>query len=73
MAAQFALLMADTNRERKLARISPTSFIEPIFMVVIGSTPFDGRDEAEGFLVVTATADKGMVYVRARQLPILSP
>ncbi|KDL89096.1 hypothetical protein AE02_05295 [Klebsiella variicola] len=34
---------------------------QPILMAAIGSTPFERGDEAEGFLIVTAAADKGLV------------
>ena len=30
-------------------------------MAAIGSTPFERGDEAEGFLIVTAAADRGLV------------
>lgn len=33
---------------------------QPIFMAAIGSVPFERGDEAEGFLIVTAAADKGL-------------
>lgn len=33
---------------------------QPIFMAAIGSIPFERGDEAEGFLIVTSAADKGL-------------
>lgn len=44
---------------------------QPIFMASIGSTPFERGDEAEGFLIVTAAADKGLVDVYDRRLLVL--
>lgn len=35
---------------------------QPIFMTVIGSTPFERGDEDEGVLTVTIVAGKGLVY-----------
>ncbi|MBJ9132986.1 SOS response-associated peptidase family protein, partial [Citrobacter freundii] len=46
---------------------------QPIFMAAIGSTPFERGDEAEGFLIVTAAADKGLVDIRDRRPLVLSP
>ncbi|MEG1349268.1 MAG: SOS response-associated peptidase family protein, partial [Hafnia sp.] len=39
----------------------------------IGSTPFERGDEAEGFLIVTAAADKGLVDIHDRRPLVLSP
>lgn len=36
---------------------------QPIFMAAIGSTPFERGDSAEGFLLVTAAADRGLVDI----------
>ncbi|MDU1000999.1 SOS response-associated peptidase family protein, partial [Citrobacter sp.] len=38
-----------------------------------GSTPFERGDEAEGFLIVTAAADKGLVDIHDRRPLILLP
>lgn len=46
---------------------------QPIFMAAIGSTPFERGDEAEGFLIVTAAADKGMVDIHDRRPLVLTP
>ncbi|CZX70335.1 Gifsy-2 prophage protein [Enterobacter hormaechei] len=46
---------------------------QPIFMAAIGSTPFERNDEAEGFLIVTSAADKGMVDIHDRRPLVLSP
>lgn len=40
---------------------------KPIFMAAIGSTPFERGDEAEGFLIVTAAADKGLIDIHDRR------
>ena len=45
----------------------------PIFMAAIGSTPFERGDEAEGFLIVTTAADKGLVDIHDRRPLVLSP
>ena len=42
-------------------------------MATIGSTPFERGDEAEGFLIVTATADKGLVDIHDRRPLVLMP
>lgn len=46
---------------------------QPIFMAAIGSTPFERGDEAEGFLIVTSAADKGLVDIHDRRPLVLSP
>jgi len=46
---------------------------QPIFMAAIGSTPFERSDEAEGFLIVTSAADKGLVDIHDRRPLVLSP
>ena len=42
-------------------------------MAAIGSTPFERGDEAEGVLIVTAAADKGLVDIHDRRPLVLSP
>ena len=42
---------------------------QPVFMAAIGSTPFERGDEAEGFLIVTAAADQGLVDIHDRRPP----
>ncbi len=42
-------------------------------MAAIGSTPFERGDEAEGFLIVTAAADQGLVDIHDRRPLVLSP
>lgn len=42
-------------------------------MAAIGSTPFERGDEAEGFLIVTSAADKGLVDIHDRRPLVLSP
>ncbi|HBU8525042.1 TPA: SOS response-associated peptidase [Klebsiella aerogenes] len=46
---------------------------QPIFMAAIGSTPFERGDKAEGFLIVTAAADKGLVDIHDRRPLVLVP
>ncbi|MBK2664347.1 SOS response-associated peptidase [Klebsiella pneumoniae] len=46
---------------------------QPIFMAAISSVPFEREDEAEGFLIVTAVADQGMVEIHDRRPLTLSP
>lgn len=46
---------------------------QPIFMAAIGSKPFERGDETEGFLIVTAAADKGLVDIHDRRPLVLSP
>ncbi|HCT5556379.1 TPA: SOS response-associated peptidase [Enterobacter hormaechei] len=46
---------------------------QPIFMAAIGSTPFERGDNAEGFLIVTSAADKGLVDIHDRRPLVLSP
>ena len=45
----------------------------PLLMAAIGSTPFERGDEHEGFLIVTAAADKGLVDIHDRRPLILTP
>ncbi|MER4731876.1 SOS response-associated peptidase family protein, partial [Klebsiella pneumoniae] len=45
---------------------------QPIFMAAIGSTPFERGDEAEGFLIVTAEADQGLVDIHDRRPLVLT-
>lgn len=45
----------------------------PIFMAAIGSVPFERGDESEGFLIVTAAADQGLVDIHDRRPLILAP
>jgi putative SOS response-associated peptidase YedK len=46
---------------------------QPIFMAAIGSTPFQRSDDAEGFLIVTASADKGLLDIHERRPLVLPP
>ncbi len=46
---------------------------KPIFMAAIGSVPFERGDEAEGFLIVTAAADQGLVDIHDRRPLVLVP
>ncbi|MDR5095737.1 SOS response-associated peptidase family protein [Enterobacter sp. EC-ML 621] len=45
---------------------------KPIMMAAIGSTPFERGDEQEGFLIVTAAADKGLVDIHDRRPLVLT-
>ena len=42
-------------------------------MAAIGSTPFERCDKAEGFLIVTSAADKGLVDIHDRRPLVFSP
>lgn len=42
-------------------------------MAAIGSVPFERGDEAEGFLIVTAAADQGLIDIYERRPLVLSP
>lgn len=46
---------------------------QPILMAAIGSAPFERGDEKEGFLIVTAAADKGLVDIHDRRPLVLTP
>ncbi|WP_064359545.1 SOS response-associated peptidase [Raoultella ornithinolytica] len=46
---------------------------KPIFMAAIGSVPFERGDEAEGFMIVTAAADQGLLDIHDRQPLVLVP
>lgn len=46
---------------------------QPIFMAAIGSVPFERGDESEGFLIVTAAADQGLVDIHDRRPLVLVP
>ena len=45
---------------------------KPLFFAAIGKQPFDLGDEAEGFLIVTAAADKGLVDIHDRRPLVFS-
>ena len=45
----------------------------PIFMAAIGSVPFERGDDVEGFLIVTAAADQGLVDIHDRRPLVLTP
>ncbi|MDZ7324915.1 SOS response-associated peptidase [Kosakonia sacchari] len=45
----------------------------PLLMAAIGSTPFERGDENEGFLIVTAPADKGLIDIHDRRPLVLTP
>ncbi len=42
-------------------------------MATIGRTPFERGDHAEGFLIVTAAADRGLVDIHDRRPLVLAP
>ena len=42
-------------------------------MAAIGSVPFESGDEAEGFLIVTAAAEQGLVDIHDRRPLVLTP
>ncbi|MRT11114.1 SOS response-associated peptidase [Enterobacteriaceae bacterium RIT711] len=46
---------------------------KPLFFAVIGKQPFDLGDEAEGFLIVTAAADRGLVDIHDRRPLVFTP
>lgn len=45
----------------------------PLYFAAIGKQPFDLGDESEGFLIVTAAADKGMVDIHDRRPLVFTP
>lgn len=78
MAGRSALLMGASNGRKKVTRSNPLYFIhradgQPIFMAAIGSTPFEHGDETEGFLIVTAATEKGLIDIHDHQPLVLSP
>ncbi|MGB3254277.1 SOS response-associated peptidase family protein [Buttiauxella gaviniae] len=46
---------------------------KPLFFAAIGKQPFDVGDEAEGFLIVTSAADKGLVDIHDRRPLVFTP
>lgn len=46
---------------------------KPLFFAAIGKQPFDSGDEAEGFLIVTAAADRGLVDIHDRRPLVFTP
>lgn len=46
---------------------------KPLFFAAIGKQPFDAGDEAEGFLIVTAAADRGLVDIHDRRPLVFTP
>lgn len=45
----------------------------PLCFAAIGKTPFDANSEAEGFVIVTAAADAGLVDIHDRRPLVLTP
>lgn len=77
MAGRYALQMVGLSGRKKVIKKQPY-FIhradgQPIFMAAIGSKPFERGDDAEGFLIVTSSADKGLVDIYDRRPLVLSP
>jgi len=46
---------------------------KPLYFAAIGKQPFDAGDEAEGFLIVTAAADSGLVDIHDRRPLVFTP
>lgn len=46
---------------------------KPVFLAAIGSVPFERGDNAEGFLIVTSAAQKGLLEIHNRRPVIFSP
>lgn len=46
---------------------------QPLFFACIGSAPYDRGDENEGFVIVTAAADQGLVDIHDRRPVVLTP
>lgn len=46
---------------------------QPVFMAAIGARPFGLRDDAEGFVILTAEADKGLIDIHDRRPLVLTP
>ena len=46
---------------------------KPLFFAAIGKQPFDVGDDAEGFLIVTAAADKGLIDIHDRRPLVFTP
>ncbi|HAS1047128.1 TPA: hypothetical protein I3782_004625, partial [Enterobacter cloacae] len=44
-----------------------------VFMAAIGARPFGLRDDGEGFVIVTAAADKGLIDIHDRRPLVLTP
>jgi len=45
----------------------------PLFFAALGHAPFDGEDAAQGFVIVTAASDKGLVDIHDRMPVVLRP
>ena len=46
---------------------------KPIFLAAIGKEPFDRQSDAEGFLIVTSAARKGLLDIHDRRPVVLHP
>lgn len=46
---------------------------QPLFFACISSAPYDRGDENEGFVIVTAAADQGLVDIHDRRPVVLTP
>jgi putative SOS response-associated peptidase YedK len=45
----------------------------PVFFAALGHAPFDRDDAAQGFVIVTAASDKGLVDIHDRMPMVLKP
>jgi len=45
----------------------------PLFFAAIGKAPFNKEDDHEGFLIVTAASDKGLLDIHDRRPLVLTP
>ena len=73
MAGRSVLRMDGLEGDKKQPYFIHRADGQPIFMAAIGSTPFERGDEAEGVLIVTSAADKGLVDIHDRRPLVLSP
>lgn len=46
---------------------------QPVFMAALGARPFGLWDDGEGFVIVTAAADKGLLEIHDRRPLVLTP
>jgi putative SOS response-associated peptidase YedK len=46
---------------------------KPIFFAAIGKAPYDKEDDNEGFVIVTAESDKGLVDIHDRRPLVIEP
>ncbi len=63
----------ETAKRRKTAVFIYRKDGNPLLLAAIGKPPFENGNDQEGFLIVTAAADEGLLDIHERQPLVYSP